>query len=114
MVRFIARNCVGGLRIRHEGLRQFGVVLHLGDLVRLELHDVEIPGPVGLERHGGLVDIAILDPVELGPPLPVVVIGGKCPLLTFVDAGDRERSVADVVLGSSSTSCRGLSLRSPS
>ena len=65
----------------------------------MELHDVEIPGTVGLEGHGRLVDVDVLDAIEGRPALPVIVIGGEGPFLVFGDAGDGERAVANVILG---------------
>ena len=59
---------------------QLGVRLHLGDLRRLELDDVEVAGAIGLEGDRGVLDVDVLDAVEQRPPLPVVVVGREGPL----------------------------------
>ena len=61
-------------------LGELGIGLDLGNLRRLELDDVEVAGAVGLEGDRGVLDVDVLDAVELGPALPVVLVGLEGPL----------------------------------
>src|SRR5215212_5694606 len=87
-----------GKRIRDERFGELGVSLDFRNLDRLQVDDVHIPGSVGFKCNGGIINIDVFDAVQLGPTLPIVVIGSEGPLLTFRNAGDRERAIADMVL----------------
>ena len=65
----------------------------------LQLDNIELTRPVGLERDCRILDVSVFDAVKLRAAFPVVLVGGEGPALLLVDAGDIERPVADVILG---------------
>ncbi len=61
------------------------------------MHDIEITGAIGLQGDRCVFDVDVIDPVQLGATLPVVVVRLEGPLLVFLDARNLERPVADVI-----------------
>ncbi len=86
-----------GRAVDEELLAQLRVVLDLGDLGRVDAHDVDVVGAVGLQRGRAVGDVDVLDAVDRRLTEPIVLVwreGGK---LLLLEPGELERAVADVV-----------------